>query len=363
MPLTALAAHVELPHEQRLKLKALALSAVVGSTIFSGIVTALLVLQLQPFPGTTGDPVMRTLLFTAITGTLATGFKLLEVILFGEWIEAQFKQGRTVSFKDVFSRETARSGTLGGSFQAIYSVLIVALATTVSPGVLAAGRAMVVIPLVLLEGWLGIFAWHQRGRLTLSLLLTLGGATLVIVAGGIPKLGSATILLLILVVVGNSLLAWGECEERRGVSCRRTAVSIYTLTRFVYYTMTCWAAVAIWGVVHHGFSMVEPMLKMVFATNRIWLVLPACFIGGCADLFRLAAKPVISATHMYVIFGAIPLVTLLSELLLRKVDATAYAFVPTGWTFMALAFLGTAIIVIGAWRFPLPEGTPQRETT
>lgn len=332
--------------------------AVIGAAIFAGVSIAMKVPIFAPFPGTDGDPLMRTLAYTAVYAVMLTFFKVIEVCLFGNWIERKTERSREVTLRHVFNREIRLTAILGGVLAGVYGVLFISLVPVLAPSALAAARACVVLTLVAVEI---IFHVLPRGgfrfylRLAWSLVITLSGAAIVIFAGGFnlfPKGGSVYPWVFVaLLTVGNLSLAFAEYAELHGVQKQKVSAPVYTLARFVYYTLACIVAVVGWGVIFGGkWSVFWATTHMCL--DRWYYLIPLAIMAGLADLVRICVKTVVSATYMYVVGSLSVAVDVVVQTIAKAIAPEMYANVHGGWLFPVVAVIGGLIVSAGAMLYP-----------
>jgi hypothetical protein len=343
---------------QKTALRPWAKAATIVSTIFSGVAIALQVAILAPFPGTSGDLVMRALSFLAIFAVIATAFKVPEVLIMGPVIERRLKCGRVVRLKDVFNREIRSAAFYGGVLQAAYALMFTLLVPVLPPTALTAARACVIVPLLIVELFFGVVEKETpKLRLLSSLLVTLIGSAIVIFADGyhaLAGIGSIYVWVLVaLIVPGNFVLALAEVAEYNGVHKPKTSAAVYTLARFAAYLTACVTAVVVWGLTHPGrgeFSITWSVAEMCL--HRWYFVLPFSLLWGLTDLARICSKPVVSATYMYVVGSLSVAIGTVTQLVAKLISPKLYAFVPGGVWFVTLCFVGGVIIMLGATLFP-----------
>lgn len=343
---------------QKTALRPWAKAVTVVSTIFAGVAIALQVAILAPFPGTSGDMVMRTLSFLAVFAVIATAFKIPEVLIMGPVIERRLESGRSVRLMHIFNREIRSAAFYGGMLQAAYALMFTMLVPVLPPTALTAARACVIITLPIVELFFGVLGKATpKRRLLNCLLVTLTGSAIVIFADGyhaIAGIGGIYLwLLLALIGPGNLVLALAECAEYRGVHKQETSAAVYTLARFVAYLLTCVTAVVVWGLMHPGrgeFSITLSVAEMCL--HRWYFVLPFSLLWGLTDLVRICSKPVISATYMYVVGSLSVAIGTVTQLIAKLIAPKLYAFVPGGTWFVTFCFVGGVIIMLGATLFP-----------
>jgi hypothetical protein len=301
---------------------------------------------------------MRTLSFTMVFAVVATAFKVPEVLMMGPGLERRFESGRNVRLKHIFGREIRLTALTGGALQAAYSIMFIALVPKLPPTALTAARACVIVALPIVERWFGVLSkTTPKRRLLMSLFVTLVGSATVIFADGFHALagmgGIYVWLLLALVGPGNFALALAEYAEYRGVHKLETSAAVFTLARFVAYLLTCVTAVVAWGLTHPGhgeFAITWSVLEM--CVTRWYFLLPFSLLWGLTDLVRICAKPVVSATYMYVVGALAVCIGTVTQLVAKSIAPELYAFVPGGIWFVTLCLVGGVIIVMGAKLFP-----------
>lgn len=348
---------INLPGSGSPRLRRFAQVAVVGAALFAGVSIALKVPVLAPFPGTTGDPLMRTFGYTAVFAVILTSFKVGVVRVWGNWIERRTERNRAVVLRHAFSREIRLTAIIGGVLAAVYAVLFISLVPVLAPSALAAARACVVLTLVAVEI---TFRVLPRGglrfylRLGWSLLITLAGAGLVIFANGFdlfPEGGGVHLWVFVgLLTVGNLSLAFAEYAELHGVQKHEVSAPMYTLARFIYYTITCIAATVVWGIVKGGWGVLWGTTLMCL--DRWYYLVPLAVLAGLADLVRICVKTVVSATYMYVVGSLAVATDVIVQTIAKWIAPETYDKVPGGWAFPLLALGGGLVISLGALAYP-----------
>ena len=344
--------------QKQSSLRPFALLAVLSATVFSGIVIALQVAILAPYPGTGGDITMKVLSLITMMGIIATILKIGEVRLMGPSIERKLESGRSVKLSDMFNREIRSPAIWGGILQAVYVLLFVILATKLPPTALASSKACIVFAIVLVELIVGILPRGNKRlymRLAASVVTTFLGAAVVVFANGFELGVSGTYLWLFLglLIPGNIALALAEFAEWKGVHKANTAASVYTLARFSTYTLTCVTAMFAWGITHNGFGIFFATINMVI--DRWYLMVPITLFWGITDLIRICVKTVVPATYMYVIMSLAVAIDAITQTVAKGISPKIYAYVPGGLHFTLICIVGGLIITIGAKLFPHPK--------
>jgi hypothetical protein len=289
---------------------------------------------------------------------MLTFFKVIEVRLLGEWIERKTERNREVTLRHVFSREIRATAIVGGILAAVYAILFISLVTVLAPSALAAARACVVVALVAVEIYFRVLPRGDRRfklRLAWSILITLAGAWTVIFAGGFnlfPEGGIVyPLVFLALLTFGNLALALAEYAELRGVQKPNVAAPIYTLARFIYYTLASIAAVVGWGVIFGGKWEVM-WATTVMCVERWYYLVPLAILAGFADLVRICVKTVVSATYMYIVGSLSVAIDVLAQTVAKMIAPELYTKVHGGWVFPAIAIIGGLIVSYGAKVYP-----------
>lgn len=337
-------------------LRPLASGYSLAAAVFAGVAIALAIAVLAPYPGTQGDPIMKVLSFTVSFAVLATAFKVIEVLLLGQKIEKQIGTNRKVELRGIFNRDIRAAAVWGGMLQAAYVVVFIMLITKMAPTALASARACVVFALAILEVTIGLIPRERKPmmRLALSLLVTFGGAGVVIFANGFQlfhgESGIYLWLFLGLIGPGNFVLAFAEWAEMKGVHKRQTSAPVYTLARFVAYAFTCVVAMVAWGLTHGGFGIFSATIHMVI--DRWYFLIPLSLLWGLTDLLRICVKTVIPATYMYVIGSLSVVVDALTQSAAKHIAPKVYIQIPGSMKFMLICIAGGLLITLGAWLFP-----------
>ena len=347
---------------------------VVATTVFTGVSLALGAVILAPFPGTNSDPMMKAFGYAAVSAFIATLLKILVVRLWGRQVETKLSSNRPIRLRQALSRDVRWSGIIGGAGQAIYSILTVVLVAHLAPSSLGAARALVLLPIAGVELFAGILKPSRRVilRLAVSIPLALLGASAVIVGGPLVAgnglhiftgQGSTLygLLLIALIIPGNLGLAIAEYAEWKGAQRAQTSAPVYTLARFVYYTITCVVVAVAWGIWHGDFPVLWSTLHM--CVDRWYLVVPATFLWGLTDFARICSKRVVSTTSMYVIGSASVAINAVVQAVAKHVAPQYYGFVSDTWMFMARCVVGAGFIVLGTWAFPYPKAEAPPGTT
>jgi hypothetical protein len=352
-----------LTHDKQRRLRPLAVAAVVFAAVFTGANTNFQVIVLAPAPGTAGDPVLKSLTFLSLYVALATCFKFIEVKLLGGWIEGRLdlEKKRPIVFADAFGPKVRKPALRGGLYAAIYGVLLVTLVPILASSTLSTAKTLVLVVLPFFEMKAGIMSHKTTSmfKLAVSISITITGALLVIFASGIHGLGglTSTVVFLVLITVGNGFLAQAECNEYKGASNSEVAASVYTLARYLAFTAFCIVGMLVWMIVRQ-----DPGVALAVAEsclNRWYWLVPIALLTGLADLFRICAKPVISATYMYVIMSVSVGVAAVTQMIAKQLDPKLFAFVHGGWEYLAFCLLGAGVIAFGARAFPHPKAHPK----
>lgn len=339
---------------------------VVATTVFTGVTLALGAVILAPFPGTNSDPMMKAFGYSAVSALIATALKFLVVRLWGRQVETKLSTNRPIKLRQAFSKDVRWCGIIGGAGQAVYTILTVALVAHLAPSSLGAARALVLLPIAAIDLSAGVLRPNRRVilRLAVSIPLALLGAGAVIIGGPMVSgdgfhvftgQGSTMygLLLIALIIPGNIGLAIAEFAEWKGAHRAKTSAPVYTLARFIYYSITCVAAALIWGAVHGDFPVLWSVLHMF--VDRWYLMLPVAFLWGLTDFARICVKRVVSTTSMYVIGSASVAINAVVQIIAKHIAPQYYSFVPDTWTFMAMCVAGAGLITLGTWAFPHPR--------
>lgn len=353
----------------RHRLRWIAFSWMMGVMVFNGVNLMLKKPTLIPFPGTHGDPVMRVIMFTAVTGLLATLFKFPAVLALGPWLERRLRgnEAREVRVRDIFHPSIRAAALWGGGLQFMYQVALIALVTGLSPAGISAAKACVIIPLALLE-WLfgqlkpkGKIWWL---RLVVSMIFTLTGAGIVIFEGGFKLFEDggmwALAGLLAFTFVGNGLLAYAEIQEYRGVHDREVAAPVYSLARVVAYAVSGVMGVVVWGAFQalRGTDAWSTAVGVAYMCIDRWeLVLPVAVIGAICDTSRICVKAIISATYMYTMLAGAVVVDLALQWPAKNWWwPLIYDNVHPGLHTLIVGICGAALLAIGIALYPRPQG-------
>lgn len=356
----------DLSDSARYHLRWVAFSWMMGVTLFNGVNLVLKKPTLDAYPGTHDDPVMRVIMFAALTGFLATLFKFPAVWALGPWLERQLRgEEREVRVRDIFHPGIRAMALWGGGLQFLYQVVVIALVTEVSPSGISAAKACVVIPLAVLElcyGQLKPKGFRWWVRLVLSMAFTIVGAGIVIFEGGFKLLENggvwAIVGLVVFTFLGNGLLAYAEIQEYRGVHDRVVAAPVYSLARVAAYTVCGFAGVVAWGLFQafRGIDSWSTAVGVVHMCIDRWeLVLPVAIIGAICDTSRICVKAIISATYMYTMLAAAVLIDILLQIPAKYFWPDVYDNVHPGMNTVIIATLGAVHLGIGIGIHPKPS--------
>ena len=340
---------------------------VIATMVFTGVSLALGAVMLAPYPGTDRDPILKSFGYTAVFVVLATALKFGVVRLYGSRIEAKLDSHRPIKLRQAFSRDVRMLGIVGGAGQAVYSILTVTLIAHLAPSSLGAARALVLLPIAGLDLYFRVINRQRPGvirRVVISCSVSLVGAGVVIVGGPLvagdgfhiftgPGSALSMILLIALLVPGNLLLAIAEFAEWHGAQRQNTSAPVYTLARFLYFSITCVVVAVGWGLIRGDLPTLLPIVHMCVV--RWYLLLPVAVLYGLTDLARICVKRVVSTTSMYVIAAASVAVNAVVQAVAKHIAPQYYGFVPDTWVFMALCMVGAALIMLGTWYFPHPK--------
>ena len=229
---------------------------------------------------------------------------------------------------------------------------MIGLISYLSPSAISAAKACVIIPLALLELRAGLMkptGYRWWVRLLASMLLTLGGASIVIFEGGFKlfKSGGAAPMvgLLVLAVVGNTLLAKAEMHEYDGVHDDKAAAPVYSLARVTAYVGTCLTMLVVVVAVQGHLSVVWQSLLL--CGDRWWLVLPVAIFGAVSDTSRICIKVLITATYMYTMLAMSVVIDILLQIPLKMFFPQIYDNVHPGWHTVVSASAGAALLIVG----------------
>lgn len=362
----------DLSDAEKIRLRWVAIGWMVGVTLVSGIALALkkptmdldayVPLGFNAFPGLKVDTLTFVVTFTTITGLLALVFKVPAVSILGPWLERKLRgSARTVRLRDVFHPGIRRTVFWGGSLQAFYQMGVIGLIAYLSPSAISAAKACVIIPLALLELRAGLMKpsgarWWLR--LILSISLTITGAGLVIFEGGFKLFQGGSglaplVALVVLVVVGNGLLAYAEMHEYEGVHNRVAAAPIYSLARIMMYVLTCLCTLVVVGVARGHMEVIWN--AVLLCVDRWWLVLPVAVLGAISDTSRICVKVLISATYMYTMLAMAVVIDILLQIPLKFYFPDIYDNVHPGWHTVVVAMLGAVLQIGGIVLHPRPR--------
>jgi hypothetical protein len=355
----------DLSDSMRYRLRWIAFSWMMGVTLFNGVNLVLKKPTLDAYPGTHDDPVMRVIMFAALTGFLAALFKFPAVWALGPWLERRLRGNeREVRLRDIFHPGIRAMAFWGGGLQFLYQIVVIALVTEVSPSGISAAKACVVIPLAALELWFGQLkpkGGRWWARLVVSMLFTIAGAGIVIFEGGFKLFATGGIWAIVglaaFTILGNGLLAYAEIQEYRGVHDRVVAAPVYSLARVVAYTVCGFAGVVIWGAFQslRGINAWGTAVGVVHMCIDRWeLVLPVAVIGAICDTSRICVKAIISATYMYTMLAAAVLVDILLQIPAKYFWPDVYDNVHPGMHTVVVATLGAVLLGIGIGTHPKP---------
>jgi len=359
----------DLSEAAQYRLRWIAFGWMIGVTIFNGVNLALKKPTLAPFPGTSDDPVMRVLMFTALTGCLAVAFKFPAVAALGPWLERRLRgDARTVRMRDIWHPGIRAAALWGGGLQFLYQVALIALVTEVSPAGISAAKACVVIPLAVLELYFGLlkpkgYKWWLR--LAASVTFTIVGAGIVIFQGGFKLFASggvwAVVALIAFTFLGNGLLAYAEYQEYNGVRDSVVAAPIYSLARVVVYGLSGIVGVVVWGVFQaiRGIDSWSTAIAVVhMCIDRWWLVLPIAIIGAICDTSRICVKALISATYMYTMLAVAVVVDVVLQVPLKYYWPDVYDNVHPGVATVVATGIGALLQAAGIGTHPKPSKKP-----
>jgi hypothetical protein len=358
----------------RYHLRWIAFGWMMGVTVFNAVNLVLKKPTLAAYPGTHDDPVMRVIMFTAITGLLATLFKFPAVWALGPWLERRLRGSeRKVRMRDIFHPGIRWPVFWGGGLQFLYQVIIIALVTEVSPAGISAAKACVIIPLALLELFFGQLKPKGRRwwlRLVASMVFTIVGASIVIFEGGFKLFQGggiwALIALIAFTLFGNGLLAYAEIQEYRGVHDRQVAAPVYSLARVAAYTIAGVLAVVLWGTLQalRDIDAWGTAIGVVHMCVDRWeLVLPVAIIGAICDTSRICVKAVITATFMYTMLTVAVPTDILLQIPAKFYWPEIYDNVHPGWHTVVVAMLGAILLGVGIGIHPRPSKKDAEQET
>jgi len=352
----------------RYRLRWIAFSWMMGVTIFNGVNLALKKPTLAEYAGTHDDPVMRVLMFTALTGWLALGFKFPAVVALGPWLERRLRgSARMVRVRDVVQPGIRMAALWGGGLQFLYQAVVITLVTELSPAGISAAKACAIIPLAFMELYFGQMKPKGRMwwlRLVSSIVFTIVGASIVIFEGGFKLFQGngiwAVVALIAFTLFGNGLLAYAEIQEYRGVHDGVAAAPVYSLARIVVYALSGVAAVVLWGLFQtargNGAASWSTAINVVhMCSDRWWLVLPVAIIGAICDTSRICVKVLITATDMYTMLAMAVVVDILLQVPLKYYWPEVYDNVYPGLHTAIIAGLGALWLAMGIVVHPRPS--------
>jgi hypothetical protein len=340
-----------------------------GVMVFNGVNLMLKKPTLMPFSGTHADPVMRVIMFAAVTGLLATVFKFPAVLALGPWLERRLRgdEARKVRVRDIFHPSIRAAALWGGGLQFVYQVALIALVTGLSPAGISAAKACIIIPLAALELFFGQLKPKGRMwwlRLGTSVVFTIAGASIVIFEGGFKLFEDGGVWalagLVTFALLGNGLLAYAEIQEYRGVHVRQVAAPVYSLARVVAYVASGVMGVFIWGTVQafRGVDAWGTAIGVIHMCIDRWeLVLPVAVIGAICDTSRICVKAIITATYMYTMLAPSIVVDLGLQWPAKNWWwSSIYDNVHPGFHTLVVGVCGAAVLAIGIALYPRPKG-------